>query len=151
MCDLDAFIVRPFNNYGPRQNWEQPLASVIPLTVRRIMNGEPPEIQGSGKQSRDLIYVTDTVDATLRLFDVMQPGQEVNISADGSVSIEALVSKIAQFMHYEGDVVRTERRKADVDCHNATNALCKSLIDLNIRSIDVGLEETIEWYRENIT
>ncbi|MCL2529580.1 MAG: NAD-dependent epimerase/dehydratase family protein [Coriobacteriia bacterium] len=151
MFDLDAFIVRPFNNYGPRQNWVQPLASVIPLTVRRIMNGEPPEIHGSGKQSRDLIYVTDTVDATLKLFDVMQPGQEVNISADGSVSIEALVSKIAQFMCYEGDVVWTERRKADVDCHNATNALCRSLIDLHIRGIDEGLEETIEWYRENIT
>ena len=150
MFDLDAFIIRPFNNYGPRQNWEPPLASVIPLTVSRILQGEPPEIQGSGKQSRDMIYVADTVDATLKLYEVMLAGQEVNVSADGNVAIEDLISKIAQLMHYEGQVLYTERRKADVDCHNATNALCRSLIDLNIRGIDEGLAETLTWYRENL-
>ena len=150
MFDLDAFIIRPFNNYGPRQNWEPPLASVIPLTVSRILQGNPPEIQGSGRQSRDMIYVADTVDATLKLYYVMVPGQEVNVSADGNVSIVDLVSKIAQLMHYEGKILHTERRKADVDCHNATNTLCRSLIDLNIRGIDEGLVDTLNWYRENL-
>ena len=150
MFDLDAFIVRPFNNYGPRQNWKPPLASVIPLTINRILNDEPPVIQGSGRQSRDMIYVADTVDSTLKLFDVMLPGQEVNISAEGTIDIEDLVFKIGQLMHYSGSISYTERRKADVDCHNATNALCKSLIDFKMRSIDEGLEETIKWYRENI-
>ncbi len=36
MFDLDAFIVRPFNNYGPRQNYEGPMAGVIPLTIKSI-------------------------------------------------------------------------------------------------------------------
>ena len=150
MFDLDAFIIRPFNNYGPRQNWEPPLAGIIPLTVCRIMNNEPPELHGSGTQSRDFIFVADTVDATLKLYPVVKPGQEVNVSAKGNISMADLTAKIAELMHYEGEILHKERRGADVDCHNATNALCKSLIDLEIRSLDKGLAETIAWYQENI-
>ena len=150
MFDLDAFIIRPFNNYGPRQNWEPPLAGVIPLTISRIIKGDAPEIQGSGRQSRDFIYVADTVDATLKLYNVLKPGQEVNVSAEETISMEELISRIAQLMHYEGEIERKDRRKADVDCHNATNALCKSLIDLKTRGIDYGLAETIVWYQKNL-
>ena len=42
--NLDAFIVRPFNNYGPRQNYKPPLAAVIPITMFNILNNKPPEI-----------------------------------------------------------------------------------------------------------
>jgi len=150
MFSLDAFIVRPFNNYGPRQNWEPPLAGVIPLTVSRIIKGDAPQIHGNGSQSRDFIYVKDTVDATIQLFDVMVPGQEVNVSAEGMIAIGDLIAKIAESLGYTGEILRRERRVADVDCHNATNELCKSLIDLSIRSIDEGLEETIGWYQRNL-
>src|SRR3989344_1755416 len=58
--DLDISIVRPFNNYGPRQN-EGSYAAVIPITVKRILNGERPILEGDGKQTRDFIFVGDTV------------------------------------------------------------------------------------------
>ena len=37
MFEIDAFIVRPFNNYGPRQNHSGPLAGIIPITARRVL------------------------------------------------------------------------------------------------------------------
>lgn len=151
MFDLDAFIVRPFNNYGPRQNAEPPLAGIIPLTAKRICNGIAPEIHGSGEQSRDFIYVLDTVDAVLKLYDKVERGQEVNISAQGSISMNEVITKVAALMGYSGEIVRKPRRGADVDCHNATNALVKSMIDFNTRSFDEGLEETIAWYKENLS
>ncbi|UOQ94526.1 NAD-dependent epimerase/dehydratase family protein [Halobacillus shinanisalinarum] len=46
MFDLDAFLVRPFNNYGPRQNFEGALAGVIPLTIKKILEKDAPEIHG---------------------------------------------------------------------------------------------------------
>lgn len=150
MFDLDAFIIRPFNNYGPRQNWLPPLAGIIPLTISRILKGEMPEIHGTGCQSRDFIYVKDTVDATLKLYPVMQQGREVNVSAMGSIKMNDLVSRISQQMDYTGEVLYKERRTADVNCHNATNALCRSLIDYNTRGIDEGLQETIVWYKEKV-
>ena len=150
MFDLDAFIVRPFNNYGPRQNAEPPMAAIIPLTAKRIIEGIAPEIHGTGKQSRDFIYVQDTVDAVVKLFAIMDKGQEVNISANGNIAMEDVITKICELMGYQGEIVRKPRRGADVDCHNATNALVKSMIGFDPRSFDEGLSETLEWYKENL-
>lgn len=60
---IKAVIARPFNIYGPRQNWEQ-YAAVIPKTMKRILvDNLPPIVQGSGEQTRDFSYVLDVVDA----------------------------------------------------------------------------------------
>ena len=98
MFDLDAFIIRPFNNYGPRQNSEGYLAGVIPITARRILNGQQPEIHGTGEQTRDFIYVSDTVAAILGVYEKMEPGMSVNISTDGQVAIKDVIFEIMDIM-----------------------------------------------------
>lgn len=150
MFGVDAFIVRPFNNYGPRQNWEGPLAGIIPITARRIIEGGTPEIHGTGEQSRDFIYVRDTVKAVLALYEIAGKGADVNIAADGNISMNDLVEKICRIMGYRGEVARKARRGADVDCHMADNSLVKSLIDFETTSIDEGLSETLAWYENRL-
>jgi len=54
MFNLDAFIIRPFNNYGPRQNYKGYLARIIPITVWRILNGSFPEIHGTDSKLETL-------------------------------------------------------------------------------------------------
>jgi UDP-glucose 4-epimerase len=147
MCDLDAFIVRPFNNYGPRQNHKGLLAGVIPITAWRLLNGGTPEIHGSGQQSRDFIFVEDTVDAVVKLFAVLPAGQSVNLSTDGQVTIEELIRRICAHYGYTGAILRKEARKSDVLCHNASNEKIRSLINYQLTPFDRGLALTLEWYR----
>ena len=66
---IEIAIIRPFNNYGPRQNMGK-YAGVIPLTIKRILNGEPPVIYGDGNQTRDYLYVTDTADASVKVYNL---------------------------------------------------------------------------------
>jgi UDP-glucose 4-epimerase len=150
MFGLDAFIVRPFNNYGPRQNYQGYLAGVIPVTVRRILNGLAPEIHGTGEQSRDFIYVYDTVDAIIKLYDVMQAGDSINISTDGQIKIKDLIIRIAEMMHYSGEILRKEARKSDVECHIADNAKIKQLIKYELTEFGTGLQDTLEWYKSKL-
>ncbi len=150
MFDLDAFIVRPFNNYGPRQNYRGYLAGIIPITIWRILNGIPPEIHGTGLQSRDFIYVYDTVDAIIRLFPLMEKGDSVNISTDSQLSMKEVVERIASEMNYRDEIVQKPARKADVECHCASNEKIKSMIDYRLTPFDKGLEETVRWYKENL-
>jgi len=150
MFDLDSFIVRPFNNYGPRQNYKGSLAGIIPLTIARILQGIPPEIHGTGHQSRDFIHVSNTVDAVINLYEVMKPAQSVNISTDNQVSVSVLINKICKLMNYEGEIISKPRRAADVECHKASNELIKSLISYQLTPFEEGLEETVRWYNENI-
>jgi UDP-glucose 4-epimerase len=150
MFDLDAYIVRPFNNYGPRQNFKGLLAGVIPTTVWRILNGMPPELHGDGLQSRDFIYVHDTVDAVLKLHGVIPAGESVNISTDNQISIRDLLQKICQEMGYVGEIVRKPARKSDVLCHNASNEKIRGMIDYSLTSFEAGLTETLAWYRQHL-
>ncbi|MEF9989236.1 MAG: NAD-dependent epimerase/dehydratase family protein [Christensenellaceae bacterium] len=147
---MDAFIVRPFNNYGPRQNADGALAGIIPLTAKRIMQGIPPEIHGTGEQSRDFIFVYDTVDAVLKLYDKMKKGDSVNISTNGQIKIKDLMQKMVYQMNFEGEIVYKKRRNADVDCHHASNKKLLEMIDFEPVNFDEGLKKTIAWYRENI-
>ncbi len=146
MFNLDSFILRPFNNYGPRQNYSGDLAGIIPKTVCKILIGEKPEIHGTGKQSRDFIYVLDTVDATVRLYNIMKKGDCVNISTNGQKSIDELMDEIVVRMEYSDEILNKNARKADVECHNASNKKLKSMIEFSFTPFRDGLRKTIEWY-----
>jgi len=148
MFDLDAFIVRPFNNYGPRQNYRGYMAGVIPITAFRILSGEKPEIHGDGMQSRDFIHVYDTVDAITKVFSLLKKGESVNVSTDNSIAMNTLIHKIAKFYDYKGEIYNKPERGADVLCHNASNKKIKELIEYNLTNFDEGLEHTLQWYKD---
>lgn len=150
MFGLDAFIVRPFNNYGPRQNHMGLLAGVIPITAWRILNGGTPEIHGDGLQSRDFIHVRDTVDAVIRLYHVLPAGESVNISTDNQISIGDLITRIAAILDYKGEILRKPKRDADVLSHNASNQKVRSLITYSLTDFDTGLRETLDWYVQRL-
>jgi len=150
MFDLDAYIIRPFNNYGPRQNYKGYLAGIIPITAWRILNRIAPELHGEGFQSRDFIYVHDTVDAVIKLYDVMPKGESVNISTANQISILNLLEKICLEMDYHGEVIKKLERKSDVLCHNACNKKIQKLIDYSLTPFDQGLRETLAWYQKTI-
>lgn len=146
MFTVDAMIVRPFNNYGPRQNHQGQLASIIPLTITRLLSGEAPEIHGSGEQSRDFIYVKDTVDAIIKLYDVLPAGDSVNIASQNQITMNELINMLCEQMHYTGKIEKKAARTADVMTHNASNKKLHNLITLTITPFQEGLAQTIDWY-----
>lgn len=150
MFELDAFIVRPFNNYGPRQNYKGMLAGVIPITAMRLLTGGTPEIHGEGTQSRDFIYVKDTVDAVVKLYSVLSSGETVNISTDNQISITELIERICRAYGYSGEILRKSARHSDVLCHNASNEKVKALIQYSLTPFDKGLEGTLAWYKQRV-
>ncbi|QWE00792.1 NAD-dependent epimerase/dehydratase family protein [Polynucleobacter sp. JS-Mosq-20-D10] len=151
MFNLDSYIVRPFNNFGPRQNYRGYLAGIIPITIWRILNGIAPEIHGSGLQSRDFIYVYDTVDAVLKLHAHLPMGESVNISTENQVSVQNLIKIICKKMNYFGEIVNKSERVSDVMCHVANNHKICELVEFNLTPFDDALDKTIEWYLNNIS
>ncbi|MDB2423598.1 NAD-dependent epimerase/dehydratase family protein [Paracoccaceae bacterium] len=146
MFNLDSFIVRPFNNYGPRQNYRGRLAGVIPTTAMRILNNKNPEIHGSGEQSRDFIFVEDTVDAVTKLYRSCAAGETFNISTDSQLSINYIISLVCAKLGYTDEILIKPRRKADVDSHIASNDKIKRLIDYSLTPFEDGLNKTLDYY-----
>jgi UDP-glucose 4-epimerase len=146
---VDALVVRPFNNFGPRQN-DQQYAGVIPIILKCAFGGGLFTVYGDGQQTRDYIYVTDTVRAAVELYECSQArGKVVNIASGQEISILDLKTKIE---HMIGRPIPTEYREprpGDVRRHRADVTLLKALIEFEQQvSIDEGLVRTVEFYRQ---
>lgn len=151
MFGVEATIVRPFNNYGLRQN-DETYGAVIPLTVRRILRGEQPVIEGSGEQTRDFIYVLDTVDAILRIATSgSHKGEVINVGSGRETTIKSLIEGICRILDYKGEILRAPERGADVRRHCANVAKAEALIGkLEKTSLDAGLAATVAWYADRV-
>jgi UDP-glucose 4-epimerase len=146
--NVDASIIRPFNAYGPRQN-EGSYAGVIPLTIRRILEGESPVIHGDGLQTRDYTYVTDTASAAVGIYYAESTrGKVLNIASGKEINIKNLVSKIAELMNCRKPIIHSDPRPGDIRRFIGSNALAKKLINYEPKvDFTEGLKLTIDWYR----
>lgn len=144
---LDAAIVRPFNNFGPRQNAGS-YAGIIPIVVSRATAGESIEIFGDGEQTRDFVFVRDTAGAMIRMYEEPATrGRVVNIASGREVSVNDLVRLLLDALGSDVPVRHVEPRRGDVRRHWASVDLARELIGYEpSTSLRDGLAETVAWY-----
>lgn len=150
--DLDTAIVRPFNNFGPRQN-DRAYAGIIPIIVRKVKYGEPIEIFGDGKQTRDYIFVKETADALVRIYEEEKTrGKVINIASGRETSINELVQIFLAAMDSpQHPIVHRDPRPGDVLRHRGDIELAKKLINFNPSIFEPGqVKETIDWYLQQL-
>ncbi|MFA5156307.1 MAG: SDR family oxidoreductase [Candidatus Omnitrophota bacterium] len=63
--NLETVCLRYFNVFGPRQALDDEYAVVIPKFINCVLNDQQPPIFGTGKQSRDFVYIDNVVDANI--------------------------------------------------------------------------------------
>jgi UDP-glucose 4-epimerase len=146
---IDVSIVRPFNNYGPRQN-EGSYAGVIPITIQRILAGKPPIVHGTGKQTRDYIFVKDVADAFVKVYNTKATrGEAMNIATGKEITILSMIQAICREMGYNGRIKYEPFRPADVMRHKADISLARKLIGFEPKTeFKAGIRSTVAWYRE---
>lgn len=83
---LPVIIARLFNTVGPRQTGQYGM--VLPRFIAAALRGEPLLVYGDGLQSRCFCFVTDTVEALVRLQNAPAArGQVFNIGGTEEISI----------------------------------------------------------------
>jgi len=144
---LDAGILRPFNNFGPRQN-AGTYAGIIPIVVQRALAGEPVTIFGDGEQTRDFVFVRDTVEAAVRAYGEPETrGRILNIASGREVSVNELVRQLLEVLDSAVGVEHVAPRPGDVRRHAGDIGLARQLIGFEPRtSLREGLVETVTWY-----
>lgn len=147
---LDATIVRPFNNYGPRQN-DKNYAGIIPIVVRRILAGQAPVIFGDGEQTRDYSFVTDVADGIVRVAKTdAAHGLVINIASGVEVTVNQLVHGLAAALNYDGPIAYAPDRPGDVRRHLAGIERARKLIDYRPQTpLAEGLRQTVAWYLQH--
>lgn len=99
---LDTLCIRPFSGYGPGQTLDYP----VPAILSRAIAMEDPLVIWGGRQTRDFVYVTDIVDATMAKVAAGVSGYEtMNISSGNGVTFEQIARNAAQIVGYDPEVV----------------------------------------------
>ena len=147
---LPIVIVRPFNNYGPRQHPEK----VVPRFITQALCDEPLTIHGDGHASRDWLYVDDDAEAIRAVIEApiedvagevlnIATGVDIPVAKVADLVLEALGKTDAQRLH-------VGERPGQVDRHIGSTAKAERLLGWRAStSFEDGLERTVTWYREN--
>jgi UDP-glucose 4-epimerase len=103
---LDIKIIRPFNLYGPGQNNN----FLIPTILNQIKNGKV--ILNDGSPKRDFIFVDDVVDAYLKLLNYENSDPLIlNIGSGISYSIEQILMLLKKLINREFEIEITNQKR----------------------------------------
>jgi dTDP-glucose 4,6-dehydratase len=148
---LPVLTLRPFNTYGPRQS----MRAVIPTIITQALSRDRIQL-GNLNPTRDLNFVTDTVDGMLRAASADSLlGQSTNIGTGTEISVGDLAQKIIQLVGRKVEIVQDSARLRP-DLSEVERLLADSRIMrretgwTNQASLDDGLQQTIDWIRAHL-
>jgi dTDP-glucose 4,6-dehydratase len=148
--ELPIVIVRPFNNYGPRQHPEK----VIPRFVTQALADEPLTIHGDGHASRDWLFVDDDAEAIEAIIETpidRVAGEVLNVATGLDISVSEIADHVLDVLGKPRSLkTHVEERPGQVDRHIGSTEKAERLTGWRARtSFAEGLERTVSWYRDN--
>lgn len=84
-------ILRVGHVYGPGEEYFQ---KIIPVTMQRILKGEPVQIFDEGKSIRSFIFISDVIESIINSIHLTSYAGEINIAGDEQITIKDLIKKI---------------------------------------------------------
>jgi len=144
---VPAIITRSSNNYGPYQFPEK----FLPLMITNALDHKPLPIYGDGKQQRDCLHVEDNCRGVLCVLEQGRAGEVYNI---GGLDIEENLSVALRLLNVTNRPESLLSYVKDRPGHDRRYALrCDKMAEeLNWKpmiSLETGLRQTIEWYRNH--
>ena len=147
---LDTRIARIFNSYGPRM---QPAdGRVVSNFIVAALRNEPLTIQGDGWQTRSFCFVSDTVDALVRLMSLPEPCPgPINIGNPAELSVLELAERVRKLARSRSKIVFVPAARDDPRQRRPDIALARRLLGWTPTiGVDEGLARTIDYFRRKL-
>lgn len=144
--DLSIVTLRYFTVYGPRQ---RPDMAFYRLAQAALSGGEF-ALFGTGDQTRDFTFVSDTVAANVLAAEADSPSEVYNIGGGARVSLRDAIRTVEEITGSKIALKESGWQKGDVrdtwaDCSLARN-------ELGYRpsvALREGLEQLVKWYESH--
>jgi GDP-L-fucose synthase len=151
---VDAIYLIPVNLYGPRDHFDPRRSHVIPAMIAKCEQArkegkEEIVLWGTGKPTREFLYVEDCAEGILLATERYHSPEPVNLGSGVEISIQDLASLIMHLTGFSGAVIWDSSRpdgqpRRLLDTSRALNAFGFRATT----SLEGGLVRTIEWYRK---
>lgn len=146
---MEIRIARPFNAYGPGDDFDPATSHVIPALIRKVFSGERRVVVwGDGSATRSFLYASDFARGLMAVAERLPRVEAVNLGADEEISIRDLAHLIVSLsgrpVELEFDATKPDgqpRRRCDT-------TLAERLLGFRTEiPLAEGLRRTIDWYR----
>ena len=151
---MNIIYLLPVNLYGPGDNFDLESSHVIPALLRKFVEAresgeEYVTAWGTGKPTREFLYVDDAAEGILLAMEQYDKQDPVNLGSSEEVSVLELTAKIRELVGFKGDVKwdpsmpdGQPRRKLDTTLARLEFGFVAGT------QLDVGLRRTAEWFEQ---
>jgi GDP-L-fucose synthase len=152
---FNSIFLLPANLYGPGDNFDLETSHVIPALIRKCVEArrsgaEFIEVWGSGKPSREFLYVEDCADGIVKAAETYNDSDPINLGNGREVVIRDLVELIARLTRFEGEI-RWQSDRPDGQPRRQLDT-SRAFAQFGFRAqtpVETGLKKTIDWYEKN--
>ena len=142
-----VFIFRQSNTYGRKKDSN----FIVERIITQMLNGGPVRL-GSPEPVRDFLYVSDLVDAHVKMVESdVKPGQVFNISTSKPTSIKDLAQIVAEQTSYKKEINwnAIPPRPREIKWLVADNTKARELLKWEPRTgLDEGITKTIHSWKQ---
>lgn len=150
---FNAVYLLPVNLYGPGDNFNPSSSHVIPALMKKccdaISTGQREiVVWGTGKATREFLYVEDAAEGIILATERYNKPDPVNLGAGFEISIDDLVCLIAKLTGFTGTIT-WDTTKPDGQPRRCLDT-SRAEQEFGFKAttpFEVGLRNTIEWYR----
>ena len=131
--------------YGPRMREEL----LIPLFIKKALNGEPLTISGKGEQYRNFVYVRDMAEAHVLAMKESAVNQTYNLEGTRKVTVLEVAEGIRKILGHAVKLDCVPARPGDFGGKEVSAN--KARVELGwypTVSFEDGLSRTVDWFRE---
>lgn len=153
--DFNSIVLVPGNLYGPRDNFSLTQSHVIPALIRKAVEARDSKAEsitmwGSGKPTRDFVYVEDVASVLVHALETYDASDIINISSGQEITIRELTELVMGLVGFKGEIV-WDASKPDGQMRKQFDVTrMKSVLKANCpTSLKDGLKKTIEWFEKN--
>lgn len=149
---FNAIYLLPVNLYGPRDNFHPEHSHVIPALIKKMVDAKfegkkDVVIWGTGKPSREFLYVEDAAEGILLATEKYEKADPVNLGTGMETPIKELVSLIMELTEYEGKILWDTSKPDGQPRRCLETSKAKKEFGFEAKTnLKEGLRKTIEWY-----
>jgi len=147
---LPTVYLRPFTVYGPFEGPQR----LIPHVIRCILDGRDIELTG-GKQTRDMVFIDDVVEAFL--IAGVKPGiagKMFNLATGQDIGVKEIVFTIMELMEAQVKPLfgKQSYREAEGWIVSGNPSYARDILEWHATTpLKEGLQKTIQWFKDNRT
>lgn len=145
-------IVRPYNVYGPRDNFDPEQSHVIPALIKRVCDKQNPLIVwGDGTATRSFIFVDDVVNGMLMALRKYSHPDPINLGTSEEISIRNLIKLIVKLSGKKTKIKFDKSKPNGQPRRCCDTQKAKTILGFSAKiKLHQGLPKVIKYYQENV-